>query len=131
MSVAIPLSNRRVLVALVVAPLATPFVLCTAWTAMGPRPVTAAFVLTQLIVVAIYGLPVAYLAELSIGYLTWKAFLAFGIRSHYAFLVAGVAIGIAPMIVFRDPINMPAFALAGAVSSLVFRAIALRGARTT
>lgn len=125
------MNHPRVLVALLVAPLTTPFVFAAVAAVTGPRPVAAGSVFGELIAIGIYGLPIAYFAELSLGYLTWRAFLAFGIRSPFAFFLAGAAIGTAPLVAFRDPMNIPVFSLAGAVSALLFRVIAFSGRSTT
>jgi hypothetical protein len=122
------MSNRRVIVAFAVAPLASPFVLVGVDSAMHPTPGSA--VIPTLAIVALFGLPVAYLAEILIGLPMWKLFSALGIRSLFVFGLAGAAIGTVPALLRGDAGIIPPFAIAGAISAVIFWAIVFYDGRT-
>jgi hypothetical protein len=118
-----PISNRRVIVAFAVAPLASPFVLLGVDSAMHPTSDARLPVISALAIVALLGLPVAYLAEILIGLPMWKLLSALGIRSLFVFGLTGAAIGTLPALLRGDALAIPLFAIAGAVSAVIFWAI--------
>jgi hypothetical protein len=48
---------------------------------------------TSILVVSIFGLPIAYLAELFLGVPAWFLFRKYGIRSFWAFAAGGAVVG--------------------------------------
>lgn len=122
-------SRRRVLLAFSIAPLATPLVLWLGELVLDYPGRVPSGLGGSLFVNLVFALPVAYLAELIFGFPAWKAFVRFDVSSLFAFAVCGAAIGVVPVAFFSDPKLRAAVlcALAGAISALLFRAVARMG----
>ena len=90
--------------------------------------------MTTLIVMLIYGLPVAYLFEILLGLPAWILFWACGLKSLPAFALGGAVIGLLVNVIMKIPSrtlhewelgdSLYIFAASGA--ALVFRLIAIR-----
>jgi hypothetical protein len=124
------MDKRRVILAFVVAPLVVPFVFSA--------PVLIHFhgwdFLAGLVMMSIYGLPVAYIFELFIGVPAWILFRIFRLKSIVAFALGGAVIGLLVDVILKVPsrtlgdwnLGDGLSVLAALGSALVFRAIAFR-----
>jgi hypothetical protein len=122
-------SRRRVLLAFLIAPLATPLVLWLGELLLDYPGRVPSGLGGSLFVNLVYALPIAYLAELILGFPAWKGFVRFDISSLFAFAACGAGIGLVPVAFFSNPKLGAAVlcALAGAISALLFRAVARTG----
>jgi len=118
-------SPGRVTLAFFVAPLATPFVLWLGELILDYPGHVPSGLSGSLMVNLVFALPVAYLAELTLGTPAWKIYRHFGVSSPLAFAAGGAVIGAIPAVfVAGNPTVAGAIcALAGAASALCFRAL--------
>jgi hypothetical protein len=119
----------QVILAFVVAPLVVPLVFAISTLLPHQR----GHFWAELVIIGVFGLPVAYIVEIFLGIPAWIIFRASRIKSPLAFALGGAAIGL-----LVDVIQVPSRALhawsledtvyvAAALSSaLLFRVIAFR-----
>jgi len=123
--------NRwRIILAFIVAPLVVPLVFSA--------PVLIHFRVLDffagLIMLSIYGLPVAYTFELLLGVPAWILFRIFRLKSFGAFALGGAVIGLLGDVILKIQsrslcdwyLGDILFVVAALGSALVFRAIAFR-----
>jgi hypothetical protein len=93
-------SENRVLAAFALAPLVVPF--AAQLIILGAvflsdraqvRAISMREMATSVLVVSIFGLPIAYVAELFLGMPAWLVFRRYGIRSLWAFAAGGAIVG--------------------------------------
>jgi hypothetical protein len=111
--------KRRVVYALLLAPISTPIVFFLLGLPQNKndslREMFSAF-----LVLIMFTLPPAYLAELVLGLPIWLAFRRFRISSRLAFACGGCLIGFAIGLLLSKPYE---FAIAGLVPAMIFREI--------
>ena len=108
-----------------IAPLAAPLVLWLGELVLDYPGRVPSGLTGSLFVNLALALPIAYVAELVIGFPAWRAFVRFNISSPFAFAAGGALIGIIPL-AFLAHIKIGAgmlCALGGAISALLFRAV--------
>jgi hypothetical protein len=122
--------KRRTILAFIVAPLVVPLV----FSVPALVPFHGRDYLASLIVMLIYGLPVAYLFEILLGFPAWILFRACRLKSLPAFALGGAVIGLLVDVIMKITSTTlhewslwdPLYALAGLGSALLFRVIAFR-----
>jgi len=141
------MSRRRTVVAFVVAPLIVPFVFYLPFPgeSAGASNPSALSLLVGLLIVSLYALPIAYVAEFLLGVPAWMVFRRYGVRSLPAFAAAGALIGwlvnlamqvptgnlvTKPFTVLFNPLDnpyIPICVVAASSSAVLFRTIAFSG----
>jgi len=136
------------MLAFVIAPFAIPFVFLFTFLLPGSavyQPATGSIferlagVITWSVLFSIYALPIAYVSELVLGIAVWKAFKHYGIRSPFAFVIAGAVMGwLVFTVVMRQgylmEVSNPWFWIcitAGTSSALLFRVVVFSGRQET
>jgi len=92
------MSTQRIVTAFVVAPLAAPFVTVSLSFFLGSYHPGSSFSLMGLLmglsIYSLYVLPLAYLAELLLGFPVWLVYRHYRVRSWPAFTAGGAFIGL-------------------------------------
>lgn len=124
------MDKRRTILAFIVAPLVVPLV----FSVPALVPLHGRDYLATLIVMLIYGLPVAYLFEILLGVPAWILFRACRLKSLLAFALGGAVIGLLVDVIMKIPsktlhewgLGDTLYVLAALGSALLFRVIAFR-----
>lgn len=122
------------ILAFIVAPLVVPLV----FSIPALVPLHGRDYLTTLIVMSIYGLPVAYVFEILLGLPAWILFRACRFKSLLAFALGGAVIGLLVDVIMKIPsktlhewsVGDLLYVVAALGSALLFRVIAFRTTST-
>ena len=135
------MSGARTVLAFLIAPLAIPVIFLFTFLVFPlfsklDTSVKDGSVLAGSLIFSIYGMAIAYLCELIFGITAWNIFKRFGVRSPFAFAIAGAVMGWLFSILmsrgrvvdFSNPYFWISLA-AGMCSTILFRLVVFSGNR--